>query len=453
MQESGTRHRQQVTRPARGGGHVAVTAVETSESVLRCEFQATGRVARYLTGDPLRVDYGHAVDDVAESLLVAPALAQVCPVAWATGASVAVERIDPEFLVALHEVRQALCRLYPSFMQGGPIQYDETDCPGPCDEGWSSGRSESHALLFAGGVDSLASYVRLRALSPTLVYVLPWGVDGETWAQTTARLSSFARQHGRAAVFVQTNARSILDTTLLNATFGSALDGDWYRAVGSGLGLLGLCGPLCAVRGIDRLAIAGTHTRPPDEPWGSHPAVDDEVRWSGTTCRHDGADRGGQETYERLAAFARTVDPSVTVWACPNAPAEGWNCSRCEPCARAIVGLVAAGCDPRDHGFVVTEETFSTIRDSLQSGVWELGPEERVAWHALQTGAEPEVPTAVPGTDGFFEWLHDADIETLVARATPSLRTRLCRDIPRRAPYPLYRSLAPVYRRVRDIVS
>jgi len=441
------------------GGYVTIDRVAVDGEALTVHVSATGRVARFLTDTPLRVEYPESVDSVPEEILVVPALAQVCPVAWACGADVAVESVDPEFLVALHRVRESLQDLYPEFMEGGEIHCERTPAPTGCEplrtgDTSEEGASErSSALLFSGGVDSLASYIRHEDESPLLVSLQGWVLEGdEEWQRASQHIRDFADRNGCEAAFVRSNMLSMLDTAMLNAQYKPHIGGSWYSAVGHGLGLLGLTAPLCYERGIDTMYIAATHSDSFSEPWGSHPSIDDNVSWSGTAASHDGYDMTRQDKIESIGRFIRGTDPALQIRTCTSEAGRGGNCSSCEKCYRTIVGLVIAGIDPTDHGYEVTAETFPDIRESFESGQWILAADERFMWEDLQAAAPEESPLAFPGADDFFAWLSAADIEQLVEESNPPLRARLLRGVARRSPHAVYRSLYPVYRHVQRIL-
>jgi hypothetical protein len=385
----------------------------------------------------------------------------VCPVAWACGADVAVESVDPEFLVALHRVRESLLDLYPEFMIGGDIHYERAPAPAGCEPmrpaeqlGQQEPRQDTSALLFSGGVDSLASFVRHREESPLLVSIQGWVLDdGEEWDRASEHIRQFADRHGCETAFVRSNMLTMLDTALLNATYKPYIGGSWYSAVGHGLGLLGLCAPLCFERGVTTLYIAATHSASFTEPWGSHPTIDDNVTWSGTAASHDGYDMTRQEKVESIAGFIRDLDPDLQIRTCTDDAGRGGNCSACEKCYRTIVGLVIAGIDPTEHGYEVTAETFPDAREGLESGRWILAADEQFMWEDLQAAAPESSPLAFPGADEFFAWLADADVEEVVANSNPPLRDRLLRGVARRSPHAVYRSLYPVYRRVQQVFS
>lgn len=450
MDNFGSLDSQTTDSPTVDGGHIAVGEPRVDGSVLRCELSASGEIARFLSGDSLSVDYNQPIEDVPDPILAVPALAQVCPLAWATGADVSVDHIDPEFLVALNRVRESLDSLYPSLVRDGEIQYELTSCPECRDGTYTPDRpTGKSALLFDGGVDSLATFVGHRWESPTLVTLQRWEFDNEPEVtRVVAQTESFARRHGCEAAFVRSNVFSVLDIPLLDRQFGTHFDGSWYNAVGQGVGVLGLCAPLCSSRGIEQLLRPAPHTR--DFCGGAHPTIGDEVRWSGTACRYDGADLPYQEKIERIARFVREEDPTVTIRDCF---VGGGNCNQCEMCARTIVGLVVAGLDPRDHGYAVTDETFSEIRARFEAGRWDLTADERFAWETIQAAAPERSPVALVGADDFFRWLADVDFSELTPEPVPPLHRRLARAIVGRSPESVSKSFSSFVRYIRRVFS
>jgi hypothetical protein len=316
-------------------------------------------------------------------------------------------------------------------------------------------------MLFTGGVDSLATYVRHREADPTLITIKGWTLDvddDERWAHTKQSIEAYADRFGVDAQFVCSNMLEFLDTPMLNANYKPHHDGSWYSAVGSGLGMTGLCAPLAVATGLSRLYVAASHWEGfpvPDEydywdgpsiPWGSDPAIDSEVAWSGTDVRHDGFELTRQERIDVIAAYVRDHDESVPVRACESSET-GHNCNRCEKCVRTAFGLASAGLDPNDHGFDVDAGTFERAREKFEAGEWLLDHHHQVYWQAfrrlVRKQTEPTFP--VDGAAEFADWLRDAAVEAFAARSDAPLHHRLLRATARNVPYPLYRHLYPVY--------
>jgi len=422
---------------------VTVDEVTATDTTLRATVTTSGRVGRFVTDDPFVADYGVDIAAVPESLLVVPVLAHVCPVAWATGATVAVDRVDAAFLDSLRHVGQRLCEMYPSFMQGGRIVCEES-----VDGSHDPGERAGSALLFTGGVDSTATYVRHESEQPDLISVRGWVMrDRDRWQRNREFFADFAAERGLDAHFVESNMLSFLATPLLQAHFQRYLDGAWYSSVGHGLGLLGLCAPLTAAADIGRLYIAATHTEEWTRPWGSHPTIDDHVQWSGTAATHDGYESTRQEKIETIADYVDRHSREITLRTCVHA--EGpQNCSHCEKCYRTIVGLLLAGLDPNDHGYDYDAATVAAIRDTFDSGEKHLSAQKRYHWETLQDAAREVETIEAPGGAELLGWLRDADFGASVEQSTRPLGQRLLQATARQVPTSVYATLYPVYRRL-----
>ncbi|NKE37603.1 hypothetical protein GWG54_17690 [Natronococcus sp. JC468] len=413
-------------------------------TVLECEVRATADLERFLTTEPFRTEYDVSIEGVPEGVLAIPVLAQVCPVAWANGADVYVEAVDATFARALEDVEAALCGMY-DFLEGGTLYARRTIDPEP-------GAGGESGLLFTGGVDSTCSYVRHREESPTLISVRGWTItpdpaDDGKWRQLTGRVSTFAAERGLETAFLESNMLSFLDHPMLLAHYKRHVDGAWYSSVGHGLGLLGLCAPMAYARGIEDLYVAATHWEGIDLEWGSRPDIDDNVRWAGTQCHHDGYELTRQERLDAIADYVRSDAPDLELQTC-NRQMKG-NCGRCEKCYRTAVGLRLSGLEPTEHGYPFSDPEYARIRAALEGGEWELGQDERYMWADIRERAR-EVEPASASERAFFEWLEAADLDELVSESGPPLSHRLLRAGARNAPSGVYNRLYPAWTAARS---
>ncbi|MHB9286502.1 hypothetical protein ACKVMT_05625 [Halobacteriales archaeon Cl-PHB] len=424
---------------------ITLEGVTADDGRLEVRVSRSPRLARFFAEETFVATYDVDLSGVPESVLVIPALAHVCPVAWAAGADVAVDRVDARFVEALEDVQETLCEMYPEFMAGGDLQYGEAVSEPPARD------TDGHGLLFSGGADSTASYVRHRDEDPTLISVHGWvvGVDeADRWGKTQDHIEQFADGRGLDTRYVRSNMLQFLDTPMLHAHFKRYLDGSWYSGVGHGLGLLGLCAPLTYRDGLGTLYVAATHTEEFDVPWGSHPTIDDNVAWTATEGKHDGYGLSRQEKLELIADYIRQDAPTLTLRTCTNDEAGG-NCGECEKCYRTAVGLLLAGVDPNDHGYELHSETYERIRAGFENGEWLLGEDERFMWEDIQRHVDLDRDYPSPEARAFFEWLATVDVADLVERGRPPLRHRLVRAAARHTPYPVYASLYPVYDQIK----
>ncbi|WP_459192737.1 hypothetical protein [Halosimplex sp. J119] len=416
----------------------------TESSMIECDVTPPDGLRRFFTGERFRAEYDVDVSDVPEAVSVIPALAQICPVAWANGTDVSVEVVDERFLRALEAVRDALVGMYPEFMEGGEIRAEEV-----VDTRVERDPASFHdeALLFSGGVDSVASYIRTREADPTLVSVQGWVVDvdqDDRWENVRGQIGQFADEHGLETRYVRSNMLSFLDTRMLQAHYQRYVDGAWYSSVGHGLGLLGLTAPIAYKLGWGTVHMAATHTAAFTEPWGSHPEIDDRVRWCYTDCNHDGYELSRQEKIELIADYVRSEGADLTLRTCTESEA-GANCNECEKCYRTMCGLVLAGLDPNDFGYEMSPETFEEIRRGFERGAYTMGADERFMWRDIQEHVDFDRTFPIAGATEFFRWVSATDVDSLAADATRPVHHDVVQAVARNLPYPVYATLAPVY--------
>ncbi|ELZ22487.1 hypothetical protein C475_18283 [Halosimplex carlsbadense 2-9-1] len=453
---------------------VSVDSVTADGPRIEATVSYSDELRPFFDDSPFYAEYGVDVSDLPESILTIPVLAHVCPVAWAAGADVRVPVADRRFLDSLETVGRALSEMYP-FVEGGRVfverapEWDEQVTTGSAgSEALAAGDpagADGTGMLFTGGVDSLATYVRHREANPTLINVRGWLVgvdDDERWAHTRRRIADYADRLGTDARFVESNMLEFLDTAMLDAHYKARHDGAWYSAVGCGLGLTGLCAPLAVAEGMERLYLAATHWEgfPTAErfeywdggaiPWGSDPAIDDEIAWSGTTVVHDAFEITRQERVEVLADYLGEHAPDLPLRAC-EASATGSNCDRCEKCARTALGLALAGRDPNDHGFDVDAATFERARREIEAGNWLVDFHILAYWLDLQAAVDPDASYPLAGVDAFADWLATADLRAAAARSRPPVSHRVVRAAARAVPAPVYARLSPAYDAVREL--
>ncbi|MFC4552524.1 MULTISPECIES: hypothetical protein [Halorussus] len=445
---------------------------------------------RRFFADDFFVEYDVDVSDVPESLLAVPLVANLCPVAWATGADVYVPTVDATFFRSLRKVRRGFERIHPELATEGGLGEVYARNPVATRRERDLEPDRGSAMLFSGGVDSVTTYLRHREEDPTLVSVHGFdiGLDqNDRWTERQPHLREFARRRDLDNRFVRTNMQQFLDLVMLNAHFGRHYDDNWITSVHHGLGLLGACAPLSVTEGFDTLYIAATHSEGFEYAWGSHPATDDEVAWADTTVEHDAYELTRQQKLYRIADYVRVEAPDLELRTCS---LDSENCGECEKCVRTEVGLLLAGLDPVDHGYPFEGKTLERARDHFEEGDWHLGADERFMWRDVQTHAEriPQdddaetpatgMPTAgapdteTPDSDvacpvaefpypeaaAFFEWLRDADIDALAARSsnpdsTDSPRNRAVYAVARRTPYPVYAGLATAYSHLAELLA
>lgn len=444
---------------------IEITDVAVAGGRVEYEYDCSPAVGRFF-GEDLAVEYDVDVSEVPESLLVIPCLANLCPVAWATGADVSAPVVDSRFLDALESVREGFEELYPAFVTASEVRADRrVETSDAAFDGGSVGRSSGDgtgqqssladsddAVLFSGGVDSVASYVRHREADPLLVSIHGFDIeldDRTAWAKRAPELRAFGEARGVKNRFIRMNLHSALDVFLLNARFGHHYADDWITSVGYGLSLLGTCAPLTAAEGVDTLRIAASGWDGGEPPGGSHHRIVDEVAWADTTVEHAVYDLTRQDRIERIADYVRQQAPDLRIRSCSR---EGDNCSECLKCMRTAVGFLLAGLDPADHGYEFDRESFEYVRRRLETDDWRLSDYERLMWRDMQERTNPGDEYPYPEAEAFFAWLRNQNVENLGADPADSNRNRALYALAERTPYPVYSGVSSTYRFVDEWV-
>ena len=423
---------------------LTIESVDVDTNRLTCTVSATGTVSRFLADDTMWVRYDRSIESVPEGIRPIPVLAQLLPVAWAAGADVTIPTLDERFADAIPRVRRALLDMH-DFLEGGSVTVDRRERYDPDHDGCG--------LLFTGGVDSTASYVRHRDREPTLIAIRGWTItpderDDDAWAAMRSRLTTFAERRSLETAFVESNMLRFLDHPLLLAHYKRHVDGAWYSSVGHGLGLTGLCAPLAYACGMEDLYVAATHWEGIDLAWGSRPDVDEAVAWSGTDCHHDGYHLTRQERIDRIAAYVDSSSTPLSLHTCNER--FDTNCGRCEKCYRTAVGLRLAGVDPEELDYRFDDSDYEAIRRAFEDGDWVIGEDERYMWEDIQNRVR-EVDPSTERERSFFQWITDVDFTDCSRTTQPPLHHRALRAGARTMPPSVYRRLYPIWRSVSSI--
>jgi hypothetical protein len=364
------------------------------------------------------VSYDVNLSGVPDNILLIPGLATLAPIAWILRAELHTPPVDRVFLESLERIRRSLERLYPTIRWDGRVRPAAV-----ADNNEKCGRG-GQAIMFSGGVDSLASYVRHRHERLRLVSV--WGADvglgqSREWAEVAAANSQFARDRSVPVSLVKSNFRTFFNHHALQARFFPAFP-NWYSAVQQGLGLVALTALLSQVHGLATIRIPSTHTVESVEPWGSHPSIDNEIRWAFTETVHDGYELNRQMKLGLLADYIRTEDRALSLRVCWG---RARNCCRCPKCCLTMVGLALEGVDPNRHGFEFNAASLAFIRARLTAGRMTSTRLRASLWNEVQQRVATRRPCKLEGFDDFCTWLSSVSIAECRMRSESRSRRAL----------------------------
>lgn len=370
------------------------------QNTLVCRFACSEGIRHAFRTDTFVATYeSRDLRQVGEPLLVIPLLANLAPVAWALGATIRVQSVDPVFFAALHKIKEAFQKMYPQIEWNGRILPDRLEAP-------PDYAAAKPALLFSGGVDSIASYLVHRVENPLLVTVLARTSSGKLppgVPEQYAKCLEFAKRHGARFAPVMTNLTFFI--TPKGLPFGIS----WWQKVRHGLAFLSLCAPLAPPESLGVVYIAATHTARSPMPWGSHPSIDNHVAWASSVARHDCYDISRQQKIALIAEHIQSEDPLLQIQICRRGPQYS-NCSKCGKCCRTMIGLAAGGVDPNRHGFRLDQATLRHIRLRLLDRTFLKDANTRFMWRDIQQNLPDRPSVPIEGLEAFFDWFRSAPI-------------------------------------------
>ena len=86
-------------------GDIWVKMVESYDGRLKFRMSFSPEVGKYFKSDTFFIEYDSSIDNVDDSILYIPVIANIVPVAWATGADIHLEALDRTFVNALGTIK------------------------------------------------------------------------------------------------------------------------------------------------------------------------------------------------------------------------------------------------------------------------------------------------------------------------------------------------------------
>ncbi|MBR9853709.1 MAG: hypothetical protein GYB37_03910 [Algicola sp.] len=309
--------------------------------------------------DKLFIKYLENITSVPKSILVIPFISNWLPIAWFAGFDIVVDEIDRDFYASMKDLKDEFAKQFPDYNLKGNLKAKtlvENKCIG-----------KKTAMLFSGGVDAYATFIRIKHEEPELVTILGADIeieDTEQWDRFKSFIENEELLAKNQKQYITTNVRSFYtyQVELLLKDIG------WWGKVQHGLSLIGSLAPLGFIRGYSNIYIASSYTKEIQIAWGSTPRTDEAIRWCGTKVFHDGYELKRQDKVDLIAEFAKTNKVPFRLRVCYSELRTDFNCSNCEKCFRTILGILLNDEDPNDYGFVVDENVYDKIFATINHG-------------------------------------------------------------------------------------
>ena len=383
---------------------IDLAKISKSDNKIQYELHIPRPLKKYFLNDSSYVQYDDIIDsrNIHNSILAIPIVSVLAPVAWAVGADVQVPELDANYLQSLKRIKEVF-RSFPY-----PFSFTGDVCAE--NEFVNEFGGKRAGVLFSGGVDSLASYLRHKQEKPDLISIcglpdIP-PFEQEFRSRIHRDMLTLANHDGISAFQVKTDMLMNLNQELLTREFGVW----WYPHVAVGLFLLSLCAPITSSRGIRTVFIASSFVEGQEGHLGTHPSTDNIVSWADVNVVHDGYELSRQQKLRFLCQEENL--PYLSNLRVCNETARAWktNCGNCEKCMRTIVGLLLENVDPSKCNFAIDAKTFPFFRDCFLKGRIAPSPAQLFIWQDMQKHIPDEIRIDIHGSQEFLIWLKNYDL-------------------------------------------
>ncbi|WP_108804102.1 hypothetical protein [Aquimarina sp. Aq107] len=338
----------------------AITYSEDGRKI-NYEYSVDANIQKLFTDNELfYVKYQIDVSETPLSIAVIPFLSNVLPMAWFAGFTIEVDEVDEDFYNAQEKIKQEFVKRDSSSSFEGTLVAKKLIK--------NSIEKSKSSMLFSGGVDAFATYIRIYDQKPDLITLHGADItikDKEQWNDFTDFIENEELLNDNNKEFIETNLRDFYTyqvELLLN-------DIGWWGKVQHGLALVGSIAPLSFVNKYGSVHIASSYTDHIDIDWGSTPEIDEKITWgSGFKVFHDGYELKRQDKVDLIAKFASEKDKRFRLRVCYSEKRTEFNCSYCEKCFRTILGLILNNQNPNEYGFNVDSSVYDKIYQILHIG-------------------------------------------------------------------------------------
>lgn len=370
-------------------------------NTVKCTFSCTGKIDAFFKKKEMWVQYNREIDKVPGSILVIPILSNILPIAWAFNTDIYLDEVDSDFLESSEIIKKSFRSFFRRQMKTDAKIYANSVIK---NKGYNR---QKIGVLFSGGVDSVATYIRRREENPSLITI--WGADiginnEKGWEVIEKGVLDFGSQNNSINLFIKSNFREMIRYNKLQDHIKN-----WWGQVQHGYALIGLCAPISYSEGMHTICIPATmSSKTPDFRWGSHPLIDNNIKWGETSAVHEGYELTRQDKFGLISEYIKTDNPLLQLRVCYK-DKSGQNCNKCEKCSRTIIGFILEGVDPNQHGFKMNNQTLENIKTSMLNHKWVIGTsfQETIRNVPLKKANVP------PEYEAFFSWLETVKITKL----------------------------------------
>ena len=359
---------------------IILTQIECKEHLVSYHFTVSPELDKYFNARTLFVEYDRDVTGIPYSILAIPFVSSLLAFSWVLDCNIWVREIDKTFYNSVPRIREAYREIYDHFSLKGrfaPAILTQNELT-------SDTTSPTRALLlFSGGADCQATFIRNMAKFPMLCNIQGWYkslADKDFSADADKRdISRFAKEYNVPTCFVRSNFAVLLSGEF-DKRFAKKLGDTMWHGFLHSMAFIGIAIPIAYLNGINEILIASSLTIGLNFLCASNLTTDSEFCFArnGFTT-HDGFELNRQGKMGVIVKHQLSTGKPYFMRVCSF---NDHNCCECEKCFRTILGIVAEGGDIKDFGFNIEGSLKDYWEDVLyrRAGLMSFKSEKFIHW-------------------------------------------------------------------------
>ncbi|MDG5472616.1 peptidase [Jeotgalibacillus sp. ET6] len=355
---------------------VVLEKLVTNQKRVDFYFNVKGGIQKYFKKSKhLFFKYNLDIEEVPTSILTIPFIANIIPLVWLTNSKIIVPELDRAFYDCLPKLKEAYQDMFPEVKLGGEISVSSII---------ENSYTPDHeaAQLFSGGLDALATFVRIREKKPILITEFGWHKDhienSEVWIQDMLHVTEFGKRKKLSNMLIESNYGTFLNASIIDRDFAKKLGDSWWHGLHHSLAIISAAIPSAFLLKVECVYIASSFFEGFKAKCASDPTVDNQIRFASGRVFHDGYELNRQDKVGVLVNYCKKNNEYEKLRVCF---LKENNCCNCEKCIRTMVGIIGEGENPEKFGFVTSTNLSTHIKVFLEENVKYFNGSKIMQWN------------------------------------------------------------------------
>ncbi|MBI6011088.1 hypothetical protein [Clostridium perfringens] len=360
-------------------GYIKLDKIKKTKNRVDYFFSVSDSLKKFINNNNMFIEYDYYIEDIPNSILVIPFIANILPLIWVVKGILWVEEVDENYYRSLFRIRSAYQDMYQNCDLKGNIitarivknEYNIV---------------RESALLFSGGLDAMTTSIRISDKNPLLINIYGWHKDNiiynEVFESDFKNISEFAIRNNFERTFIQSNFATIVNSEYFNKIYTKKLNDSWWHGLQHGISFIGHAIPIAYKFKIKDIYIASSFSIGGKRySCSSDPAVDIETKYASGSVVHDGFELKRQDKVALVVKKQKEINSIYPLRVCSF---NDKNCCKCEKCFRTILGLIAEGIDKEGlklFGFYIEKDLKVHFEEIMKNSIQFWGVERELLVH------------------------------------------------------------------------